>query len=78
MCVSESGLTTGSSGRSAARPAAEPERYFSRGGHTLNDETMKTKYAFLYVVLGMVLGTIIFGTLFYFLDKSKGWNPFGW
>lgn len=39
---------------------------------------MKTKYAFLYVVLGMVLGTIIFGTLFYFLDKSKGWNPFGW
>src|SRR5712691_11910352 len=26
MCVSESGLTTGCSGRSAARPAAEPER----------------------------------------------------
>jgi hypothetical protein len=27
ICVSESGLTTGCSGRSAARPAAEPERW---------------------------------------------------
>jgi hypothetical protein len=35
MCVSEGGLTTGCSGRSAARPAAEPERYLASYGFNL-------------------------------------------
>jgi hypothetical protein len=32
----------------------------------------------LFVVSGMVLATIITGLCFYILDKTKGWNPYGW
>ena len=39
---------------------------------------MEKRNAFLSVLLGMLLGSIIPGTLFYILDSSKGWNPFGW
>lgn len=39
MCVSEGGLTTGCSGRSAARPAAEPERWAEKS-IALTEETL--------------------------------------
>jgi prolipoprotein diacylglyceryltransferase len=39
---------------------------------------MEKRNAFLSVLLGMILGTIIPVALFYVLDSSKGWNPFGW
>ncbi len=39
---------------------------------------MKNISAFQYVLLGTLYGTLIPGILFFILDKSKGWNPYGW
>lgn len=39
---------------------------------------MKNMSAFQYVLLGMLYGTLIPGVLFFILDNSKGWNPYGW
>jgi hypothetical protein len=38
-----------------------------------------TKYRyFLSVLTGMIAGCLGGGILFYHLDTTKGWNPFGW
>ena len=39
---------------------------------------MKNISAFQYVFFGMIYGTLIPGVIFFILDKSKGWNPYGW
>jgi prolipoprotein diacylglyceryltransferase len=39
---------------------------------------MKNMSAFQYVLFGMLYGALIPGFIFFFLDKSKGWNPYGW
>lgn len=34
--------------------------------------------AFLFLVIGMAFGFLSGLFLFYNLDNTKGWNPFGW
>jgi hypothetical protein len=38
---------------------------------------MKHGY-FLSSIIGMIVGCLGGGILFYKLDTTKGWNPFGW
>ena len=39
---------------------------------------MKSMSASQYVLIGMFYGALIPGFIFFIMDKSKGWNPYGW
>jgi phosphotransferase system glucose/maltose/N-acetylglucosamine-specific IIC component len=39
---------------------------------------MNSQKPFLYVLLGMIGGGLIGFIVFYSLDQTKGWNPYGW
>ncbi len=42
------------------------------------DKEDKSKRLIYFMVGGMALGLVGGGLLFYSLDNTKGWNPFGW
>lgn len=44
----------------------------------MHDEMKKTQKIFLHVLLGMSIGALIGFVFFYSLDRTKGWNPYGW
>jgi uncharacterized membrane protein len=39
---------------------------------------MNSKKPFIYVLFGMLSGGLIGFVVFYRLDMTKGWNPYGW